>query len=70
MGDRICILKNGRVARCDTPKNLKREFGAGFKVKMVSDKAKHQQYLKHVQNDVKMMFEKKVMDALVVLEDN
>jgi hypothetical protein len=46
MGSRICILKEGRMFHCDTPENLKRHFGTGFKVKMLADKKKHVKYLK------------------------
>jgi ABC-type multidrug transport system ATPase subunit len=40
IGNRICILKNGEVAKCDTPENLKRQFGTGFKMKMVQGQSK------------------------------
>lgn len=42
IGNRICIIKDGVMAKCDTPENLKRQFGTGFKIKMVSDSTRHQ----------------------------
>jgi ABC-type multidrug transport system ATPase subunit len=41
IGTRICIIKDGARSHCDTPENLKRKFGNGFKVKMVSDENRH-----------------------------
>jgi ABC-type multidrug transport system ATPase subunit len=37
MGTRVCVLKNGKMVECDTPENLKRHFGTGFKVKMLAN---------------------------------
>ena len=41
MGDRVCILKDGVKVHCDTPENIKRCYGNGFKIKMVSDTTRH-----------------------------
>ncbi len=41
IGSRVCILKHGRILHCDTPENLKRLFGTGFKVKMLANSKKH-----------------------------
>jgi ATP-binding cassette, subfamily A (ABC1), member 3 len=41
IGTKICIIKEGIKSHCDTPDNLKRKFGHGFKVKMVSDETRH-----------------------------
>ncbi len=41
IGSRVCILKDGRIGHCDTPENLKRFFGTGFKVKMLANAKKH-----------------------------
>ena len=46
IGTKICIIKDGKMSQCDTPENLKRKFGNGFKVKMVSDETRHQKYFK------------------------
>ena len=65
MGDRVCILKNGIKMRCDTPENIKRCYGSGFKIKMISDKTRHQQYFKQKENDIKSLFQRKMQDAKV-----
>lgn len=54
------------MAKCDTPENLKRQFGTGFKIKMVSDSTRHQQYFKQNQGDIKMLFEKKMVDTIQI----
>jgi ABC-type multidrug transport system ATPase subunit len=41
IGTKICIIKDGELSQYDTPENLKRKFGNGFKVKMVSDETRH-----------------------------
>ena len=41
IGTRVCILKDGIKVHCDTPENLKRCFGSGFKIKMKTNEAKH-----------------------------
>ena len=46
IGSRVCILKDGKMLQCDTPENLKRLFGTGFRVKMLADTKKHVKYLK------------------------
>ena len=38
IGDRVCILKDGIVAACDTPWNLKKMFSKGYTIKLDSDK--------------------------------
>ncbi len=65
IGTRVCILKNGKMHQCDSPENLKRMFGTGFKVKMIADWQKHAKYLKTQQEDVKQLFQRKIMDAQV-----
>lgn len=42
LGSRVCILVKGRKERCDTPDNIKRNFGSGFKVKVVAENNLHQ----------------------------
>jgi hypothetical protein len=35
-------LKDGNVAACDTPWNLKKMFSKGYKIKVVSDKNEYE----------------------------
>ena len=41
IGHRVCIIKDGCNVKCDTPDNIKRCFGSGFKIKMISDESIH-----------------------------
>ena len=34
IGTRVCIIKDGLKIKCDTPENIKRNMGTGFKIKM------------------------------------
>jgi hypothetical protein len=38
---------------CDTPDNIKRCFGQGFKIQMISDDQKHQKLFKQKSIDMK-----------------
>ena len=42
IGSRVCIIRDGMKLNCDTPENIKRCYGSGFKMKMVSDETRHQ----------------------------
>jgi ABC-type multidrug transport system ATPase subunit len=46
LGSRICVLVRGTKKCCDTPDNIKRNFGSGFKVKAMSENKKHQLYFR------------------------
>lgn len=37
IGSQVCIIRDGVKIKCDTPENIKRGFGTGFKIKMVND---------------------------------
>ena len=60
IGSRVCIIKDGTNFRCDTPENLKRCFGTGFKIKMIANSSRHQDYIKQQKNDIKALFERKM----------
>jgi len=40
IGTRVCILKDGINFKCDTPDNLKRCFGSGFKLQITATATK------------------------------
>lgn len=37
VGSRVCIIRDGKKVACDTPENLKRCYGSGFKINIISD---------------------------------
>ncbi len=37
IGSQVCIIRDGVKIKCDTPENIKRGFGTGFKIKLLND---------------------------------
>lgn len=67
LGTRICILSKGQKLRCDTPVNLKQHYGNGLKIKVGSEDAKNQLFLKHEKESSGIVrIDRNVQDALVV----